>query len=75
MSAFWHPFADMHVVQDSPFIIDRAEGVHVFDEDGNPYLDAAAGLWYANIGYGRQEVIEAVHRQMNQLPAFHCFIE
>lgn len=75
MSAFWHPFADMHVVQDSPFIVDRAEGVHVFDEDGNRYLDAAASLWYANIGYGRTEVIEAVNRQMNQLPAFHCFID
>lgn len=75
MSAFWHPFADMHVVQDSPFIVDRAEGVHVFDEEGNRYLDAAASLWYANIGYGRTEVIEAVNRQMNQLPAFHCFID
>lgn len=75
MSSFWHPFADMHVVQHSPFILDRAEGVYVFDEEGNRYLDAAASLWYVNVGYGRSEVIEAVDRQMRQLPAFHTFID
>jgi adenosylmethionine-8-amino-7-oxononanoate aminotransferase len=75
MSSFWHPFADMHVVQHSPMIIDRAEGVYVFDEAGNRYIDAAASLWYANLGYGRHEVIEAVQRQMEKLPAFHTFID
>lgn len=75
MSAFWHPFADMHAVQHSPFIVDRAEGVYVFDEDGNRYLDAAASLWYVNIGYGRTEVVEAVNRQMNKLATFHTFID
>src|SRR5690606_6764408 len=42
-----------------------------------PYttLFRSAGLWYANIGHGRREVIEAVHRQMEKLPAFHCFVD
>ncbi len=75
MSAFWHPFADMHVVQHNPFIVDRADGVYVQDEEGNRYIDAAASLWYANIGYGRSEVTDAVQRQMEKLPAFHCFID
>jgi len=75
MSAFWHPFADMHTVQHAPFVVDRAEGVYVYDEEGNRYFDATAGLWYANIGHGRREVIEAVHRQMEKLPAFHCFVD
>ena len=75
MSAFWHPFADMHAVQHAPFIVDRGEGVYVYDEDGNRYLDATAGLWYANIGHGRSEVVEAVHRQMERLPAFHTFVD
>ena len=75
MSAFWHPFADMHTVQHAPFVVDRAEGVYVYDEVGNRYFDATAGLWYANIGHGRREVIEAVHRQMEKLPAFHCFVD
>lgn len=75
MSAFWHPFADMHTVQHDPFVVDHGEGVYVYDEAGRRYLDATASLWYANIGHGRTEVIEAVHRQMETLPAFHCFID
>ena len=75
MSAFWHPFADMHNVQHAPFVVDRAEGVYAFDEEGNRYLDAAAGLWYANVGWGRTEIVEAVHRQMEKLPAFHAFVD
>ena len=75
MSAFWHPFADMHVVQHSPFVVDRAEGVYVFDPDGKRYLDATASLWYSNIGHGRQEVVDRVKEQMEILPAFHTFID
>ena len=42
MSAFWHPFAEMSKVQHAPFIIDRGEGIYVFDEDG-----VRAGIvWY-----------------------------
>ncbi|MPZ51322.1 MAG: aminotransferase class III-fold pyridoxal phosphate-dependent enzyme [Acidimicrobiia bacterium] len=75
MSAFWHPFADMTSVQDNPFIVDRAEGVYVYDEAGRRFLDAAASLWYTNIGHGRSEVIEAVNRQMEKLPVFHTYID
>jgi putrescine aminotransferase len=75
MSAFWHPFADMHTVQHDPFVVDHGEGVYVYDEAGRRYLDATASLWYANIGHGRTEVVEAVHHQMTTLPAFHCFID
>ncbi|MGB7860627.1 MAG: aminotransferase class III-fold pyridoxal phosphate-dependent enzyme [Acidimicrobiia bacterium] len=75
MSSFWHPFADMSKVQYEPFIVDRGEGIYVFDEEGNRYLDAAASLWYMNIGYGRDEVIEAMTEQMKKLPAFHSFID
>lgn len=75
MSSFWHPFADMHVVQHSPVVIDRAEGVYVYDEEGNRYIDAGASLWYANLGYGRTEIVEAVTKQMEKLPAFHTFID
>ena len=57
MGSFWHPFADMSKVQHAPFIIDRGEGIYVFDESGRRYLDAAASLWYMNVGYGRTEII------------------
>jgi putrescine aminotransferase len=75
MGSFWHPFADMSKVQHAPFIVDRGEGIYVYDEQGNKYLDAAASLWYMNIGYGRDEVIDAMNAQARKLPAFHAFID
>jgi adenosylmethionine-8-amino-7-oxononanoate aminotransferase len=65
----------MSKVQHAPFIIDRGEDIYVYDEAGNRYLDAAASLWYMNIGYGRTEVIDAMAEQARKLPAFHTFID
>jgi adenosylmethionine-8-amino-7-oxononanoate aminotransferase len=75
MSAFWHPFAEMSKVQHAPFIIDRGEGIYVYDESGRKYLDAAASLWYMNVGYGRTEIIDAMAEQARKVPAFHAFID
>jgi adenosylmethionine-8-amino-7-oxononanoate aminotransferase len=75
MSSFWHPFAEMAKVQHDPFIIDRGEGIYVYDEAGRRYLDAAASLWYMNLGYGREEIVEAMAAQMRKIPAFHAFID
>ena len=75
MSSYWHPFAEMSKVQHQPFIIDRGEGIYVYDEVGKRYLDAAASLWYMNIGYGRDEVIDAMAEQARKLPAFHSFLD
>src|SRR3954447_25671964 len=70
---FWHPFADMGSVSQSELLIERGEGVYVFDADGNRYLDGTASLWYANIGHGRDDVVEAVAAQMRALAAYSTF--
>jgi putrescine---pyruvate transaminase len=70
---FWHPFADMGAVGEAELVVDRGEGVWVFDTDGNRYLDATASLWYANIGHGRTEVADAVGEQMRRLEAYSTF--
>ncbi len=75
MGALWHGFAEMHTVQDHPFVVARGEGCYVFDQAGNRYLDAVAGLWFANLGYGRPEVIEAVRLQMETIFAYHTFTD
>jgi putrescine---pyruvate transaminase len=71
--AFWHPFADMAAVSQHELVIERGEGVWVFDTDDNRYFDATASLWYANIGHGRAEVADAVARQLRMLEAYHTF--
>ena len=69
----WHPFADMGSVEGQKLVIDRAEGIWVWDEEGNRYLDATSSLWYANAGHGRPEVAAAVAEQMDRLDAFNLF--
>src|SRR4051812_17817572 len=69
----WHPFADMSVVRNEEFVLARGEGVYVFDEDGNRYLDASASLWYCNVGHGRTEIADAAAEQLRTLETYHVF--
>ena len=63
----------MSAVRHAELVIDRGEGVWVFDEDGNRYLDATASLWYANVGHGRREIADAVAAQLAKLEAYSIF--
>ena len=70
---FWHPFADMGAVRDAEFVIERGEGVWVWDSEGNRYLDATASLWYAMVGHGRPEIAAAVAAQLGKIEAYSNF--
>ena len=72
-TSYWHPFADMGAVSHAELVIERGEGVHVFDTDGTRYLDGTASLWYANLGHGRADVTRAVTEQMGRLAAYSTF--
>ena len=56
-------------------VITRANGVTLTDSDGNDYLDAMAGLWCVNLGYGRAELADAAARQMRELPYYNTFFQ
>jgi len=69
-----HPFSDMKKLNaEGTRVIQRGEGVHIFDSHGKKYLDGFAGLWCVNIGYGRKEIADAVVKQMNELPYYNTF--
>jgi len=72
-TSYWHPFADMGAVSQAELLIERGEGVHVFDAEGSRYLDATASLWYANLGHGRADITRAVADQMGRLAAYSTF--
>ena len=72
-SRFWHPFADMGAVSQRELLIERGEGVWVYDSDDRRYLDGTASLWYANIGHGNREVADRVAAQMSRLEAYSTF--
>ena len=49
------------------------DGIHVRDADGKTYLDAMSGLWCVNVGYGRDEIVDAAAQQARRLPYYHTF--
>ncbi len=71
-----HPFTDTgELNRKGTRVITSAEGVYLFDSDGNKILDAMAGLWCVNVGYGRKSITEAVTRQMERLPYYNTFFQ
>ncbi|UWQ62686.1 aspartate aminotransferase family protein [Leisingera caerulea] len=71
-----HPFtANGELSQKGARIITRADGVHLTDSEGHQILDAMAGLWCVNIGYGRDELAEVAARQMRELPYYNTFFQ
>ncbi|MEM1098072.1 MAG: aminotransferase [Planctomycetota bacterium] len=69
-----HPFTPhraMHEV--GTHVITGGQGVYLHDAEGRKLLDGIAGLWCVNVGYGRQEIVDAVERQMRELPYYCSF--
>jgi putrescine aminotransferase len=73
---YLHPFTDFkQLAAAGARIITRAEGVYLYDSDGNCILDGMAGLWCVNVGYGRKELAEVAYRQMLELPYYNSFFK
>jgi len=72
-----HPFTDPRVLIDEggPTVIVRGEGCMLWDEEGRSYLDALAGLWCVNVGYGRAELADVAADQMRQLAYYNTFFK
>lgn len=71
-----HPFTDHKSLHShGTRVITRAEGVYLWDSEGNRILDGMAGLWCVNIGYGRRELVDAACQQMQELPYYNSFFK
>lgn len=72
-----HPFTQLHDHANGksgdPTIIQGAKGIRIRAADGREYIDALAGLYCVNIGYGREEVAEAIARQARKLAYYHTY--
>jgi 4-aminobutyrate--pyruvate transaminase len=56
-----------------PIIIDRGEGIYVYDDQGRQYIEALAGLWSVGVGFGEKRLVDAAAKQMAKLPYYHTF--
>ncbi|MEM8496832.1 MAG: aminotransferase [Pseudomonadota bacterium] len=71
MNTILYPTTNLQATEQ--LIVDRADGVYIYDDQGNRYLEGLAGLWCTALGYGNQEVITAATEQMQQLSFGHMF--
>ncbi|WP_238370893.1 aspartate aminotransferase family protein [Heliomarina baculiformis] len=74
---FFHP--STHLAQhargeSANRVIRTASGVHIEDRDGTKLLDAFAGLYCVNVGYGRQEIAQAISDQASELAYYHSYV-
>lgn len=68
------PFSDyQQLAEVGPRIITKADGVYLWDSEGNKILDGMAGLWCVAVGYGREELVAAASKQMRELPFYNTF--
>jgi putrescine aminotransferase len=73
---FLHPFTDFKVLaRKGSRVIERAQGIYLWDTDGQRIFDAMSGLWCVNVGYGQRALIDAATRQLETLPFYNSFFQ
>ena len=69
-----HPYTNFETHESQgPLIIERGEGIYVYDDEGRRYIEGLAGLWCAGLGFSEKRLVEAAHRQLDTLPYMHTF--
>lgn len=70
-----HPYANARAIEEhGSLIVTRGDGMYVFDEDGNRYLESVAGLWCAGLGFGgEQRLVDAAAKTLEKMPFYHQF--
>ena len=69
-----HPYTNLAAFRETgPLIIERGEGVRLYDVDGKDYIEGMSGLWCASLGFGNKELADAAYQQLLKLPFTHLF--
>jgi adenosylmethionine-8-amino-7-oxononanoate aminotransferase len=69
-----HPWTDFSTFEETgSLVIAESEGCYVYDSDGNKFLDGIAGLWCVNVGYGRDEIAQAMADQARRMTYYSSF--
>ena len=69
-----HPYADARLHERiGPIVIDRGQGIYVYDTTGKEYIEGMAGLWSVAVGFNEPRLVQAAAAQMAKLPYYHMF--
>jgi len=71
---YLHPYTDLSThAKEGPLVIARGEGIYVYDDAGNRYIEGLGGLFCASLGFSEPRLVAAAVRQMEKLPFYHTF--
>jgi 4-aminobutyrate--pyruvate transaminase len=74
VEALLHPTTNLLAHRTAgPLVLERAEGIYVYDNAGRRYIEGLAGLWCTGLGYGNAELVETAREQMSRLSFSHLF--
>ncbi|MEI6563561.1 MAG: adenosylmethionine--8-amino-7-oxononanoate transaminase [bacterium] len=66
--SLWHPYTRFSALKAGPLpVITHGEGVYLYDDEGQKYLDAISSWWACNLGHGHPAIVEAIIRQTREL--------
>lgn len=69
-----HPYTNaLRHAEIGPIVMERGEGIYVFDDQGNRYIEGLGGLWSVAVGFGEKRLVEAAAKQLDKLPYYHTF--
>src|SRR5882724_1094868 len=69
-----HPYTNLATMRESgPLVLERGQGIFVYDSNGKAYIEGMSGLWCTALGHGNDELVEAAAAQMRKLSFAHLF--
>jgi beta-alanine--pyruvate transaminase len=67
LDAFFMPFTANRQFKKNPRMLAKAKGVHYWTPEGRKIIDGTAGLWCVNAGHGREEIKDAILKQLDEM--------
>ena len=76
LDAVFHPMTQISTLnQTGAMMVMRGEGIYIYDDQGNQYIDGLAGLWCASLGYASEEIAQVAYEQIKTLSYAHIFLD
>ena len=61
------------IAEQGALVMERGDGIYVYDNNGNKYIEGVASLWYASLGFSEKRLADAAYKQLLKLPCYHSF--
>lgn len=69
-----HPYTNLgDHIDKGPMIIERGDGIYIYDNYGKRYLEGMSGLWCTSLGFSEERLVNAAIEQFKKLPYYHLF--